>query len=90
MQQRTSSVDNIKVNGLTYSGIFNIGDTTYAWTKAKGIAVQKEGAIFTDEDGVEFESYSLFHMETNWPHQKSSVQKTHSTTEIQLMSATSI
>ncbi|TRM11873.1 spore germination protein GerPE [Lentibacillus cibarius] len=76
MQQRTSSVRNIKLNGLTYSGIFNIGDAVYASTKAKGIAVQKEGAVFSGDDGVQFENYSLFDMETNLPEQQQPVQKT--------------
>ncbi|GAA0438117.1 hypothetical protein GCM10008983_13790 [Lentibacillus halophilus] len=75
MQQRTSSVHNIKLNGLTYSSIVNIGDATYARTNAKGIAVQKEGAVFSGDDDVQFEDYSLFDRNANVPAQKSPVQK---------------
>ncbi len=67
MQKRTASVNHILVHGITFSGIFNIGDSEYAQPKSRGIAIQKEGAIFVDEEGLDFKDFSLFHREANWP-----------------------
>ncbi|SFA81990.1 spore germination protein PE [Lentibacillus halodurans] len=75
MPKRTAAVDKINLNGLTYSGIFNIGDTKYARPHAKGIAVQKEGATFHEDDGIYFKNYSLFKREANWPTTIEEVQK---------------
>ncbi|MGP4106630.1 spore germination protein GerPE [Virgibacillus sp. L01] len=67
MQKRTASVNHILVHGITFSGIFNIGDTESAQPKSRGIAVQKEGATFIDDEGLDFKDFSLFHREANWP-----------------------
>lgn len=67
MQKRTASVDHILVHGITFSGIFNIGDTENAQPKSRGIAVQKEGATFIDDEGLDFKDFSLFDREANWP-----------------------
>ncbi|RYG72613.1 spore germination protein GerPE [Lentibacillus lipolyticus] len=75
MQKRTSSVNHVKLNGLTFSGTFTIGDTQQANPKARGIAMQKEGATFQNDDGIYFDNYSLFHRQANWPENGVSVQK---------------
>ncbi|QKY68539.1 spore germination protein GerPE [Lentibacillus sp. CBA3610] len=75
MQKRTAAVSKINLNGLTYSAVFNIGDTTYAGPQSKGIAVQKEGAAFHEDDGIYFKDYSLFHREANWPPIAPTVEK---------------
>lgn len=67
MEKRTASVGYIKVHGITFSAIFNIGDSVNAQPKSRGIAVQKEGATFVDDEGMQFNDYSLFYREANWP-----------------------
>ncbi|MFD1361022.1 spore germination protein GerPE [Lentibacillus salinarum] len=75
MQKRTAAVDKINLNSLTYSAIFNIGDTTDARPRSKGIAVQKEGASFHEDDGIYFKEYALFNREANRPTTTATVQK---------------
>ncbi|MBP1947289.1 spore germination protein GerPE [Virgibacillus litoralis] len=75
MQKRTASVRHIRVHGLTYSGIFNIGDTLNARPKSRGIAIQKEGATFVGDEGLHFNKFSLFQRDANWPTNATGVQK---------------
>lgn len=70
MQKRTAEVINIRVNSVTFSSIFGIGDTVSTNQKSKGIAVQKEGAIFTKEESLRFHDYPIFKREANWLKQK--------------------
>lgn len=71
MQKRTAEVMNIHVNSVTFSSIFGIGDTVSTNQKSNGIAVQKEGAIFTKEENLHFQDYPIFKREANWLKQKS-------------------
>ncbi|MYL32301.1 spore germination protein GerPE [Pontibacillus yanchengensis] len=50
MDKRTSRVQQVKVISLLNSSIFEIGDATEANLAARVLAVQKEGATFTDKD----------------------------------------
>ncbi|WP_175284928.1 spore germination protein GerPE [Lentibacillus jeotgali] len=63
------------MNGLTFSGVFNIGDTRRVRSTSRGIALQKEGARFRAEDNVDFNDYSLFNRKINLPETKTPVQK---------------
>ncbi|MFD1039008.1 spore germination protein GerPE [Virgibacillus byunsanensis] len=66
MLKRTAEVKKITINSVTFSSIFNIGDTKISHPKTKEIAVQKEGATFTKEDNLYFRDYPIFNMEPNW------------------------
>lgn len=75
MEKRTVHTEKIRLNGLTYSAIFNIGDTKLARPRSKGIAVQKEGASFQEDHGADFNEYELFQQKANWPPPGPPVQK---------------
>lgn len=59
MQKRTANVGAIDINAISRSSIFDIGDVTVSSQQLNAIAVQKEGAIFSDE-GFLFSDYPLF------------------------------
>ncbi|WP_106498060.1 spore germination protein GerPE [Lentibacillus sp. Marseille-P4043] len=67
MEKRNVRVKHIKGNSVSFSSIFSIGDTATAGPKSNVIAVQKEGAIFTKKDDVEFTNYRLFNQAVKWP-----------------------
>jgi spore germination protein PE len=56
---RTSKVDWFRMNSLTSSSIFNIGDSTHIRTSAKVIAIQREAELFFGREG-NFDDYILF------------------------------
>lgn len=56
---RTSKVDWFRMNSLTSSSIFNIGDSTHIRASAKVIAIQREAELFFGREG-NFEDYILF------------------------------
>lgn len=70
MHKRMAGVNHIRVNSVSFSSIFSIGDTINTNQKSKGIAVQKEGAVFTKENDLNFCDYPIFKREANWPKQK--------------------
>lgn len=74
MAIRIASVNQIRVNSVSFSGILSIGDTETTKQVSRGIALQKEGAYFTRKDQLFFEDYSLFKMEPDLPMLKSPVQ----------------
>ncbi|MED3623074.1 spore germination protein GerPE [Neobacillus thermocopriae] len=59
MFQRTSYVDNIHVKSISYSSIFQIGDSHYIYQLSRAIAVQREAEIYYDNEG-EFSNYRVF------------------------------
>ncbi|MFD2630334.1 spore germination protein GerPE [Oceanobacillus kapialis] len=59
---RTASVNQIRVNSVSFCGIFSIGDTETAHQTSRGIALQKEGNYFTKEGQLYFTDYPLFNM----------------------------
>ncbi|MFB4167128.1 spore germination protein GerPE [Virgibacillus sp. JSM 102003] len=75
MQKRIASVKHIEVHGLTYSGVFNIGDTSNARPKTRGLAIQKEGAAFADDEGLYFNKFTIFQREANWPSDALKIHK---------------
>jgi spore germination protein PE len=62
MNKRTTNVDCIEVNSLSYSSIFNIGDCKYIDPKVDAIAVQKQGGVKSDA-GFTFDQYPIFKSE---------------------------
>ncbi|WP_099157236.1 spore germination protein GerPE [Virgibacillus ndiopensis] len=75
MEKRNVNVNYIKVNSASFSSILSIGDTAYAGPKSRGIAVQKEGAIFTKKDEVQFKNYDLFSRKATWPKKAKHVRQ---------------
>ncbi|WP_164669534.1 spore germination protein GerPE [Virgibacillus doumboii] len=75
MEKRTASVNRVRIHGVTFSAVFNIGDTKFARPKSRGIAVQKEGASFVEDDDINFEEYALFDEKANWPNTRDTVLK---------------
>lgn len=59
MFQRTACVDRIKVDSITFSSIFQIGDSQQIQSKSRAIAVQREAEIFYDNEG-NFSAFSIF------------------------------
>src|SRR5699024_1835388 len=74
-EKRIASAGYVSLGGLTFSGIFNIGDTKHIQSTSKGIALQKEGARFKAENNINFNDYSLFNREMNLPEIVTPVQK---------------
>ncbi|WP_188455258.1 spore germination protein GerPE [Virgibacillus oceani] len=75
MDKRNVNVNYMKATSVAFSSIFSIGDTYYAGPKSRGIAVQKEGAIFAQNDQVQFRNYDIFSRKAKWPKQKPPVQQ---------------
>ncbi|WP_042224594.1 spore germination protein GerPE [Oceanobacillus manasiensis] len=73
MNSRLASVNQVRVNSVSFSGIFSIGDTETSEQISRGIALQKEGAYFTKKDELSFEDYSIFKMEPDLPAFKNKV-----------------
>lgn len=59
LNKRTSRVGTYNINDVIFGSIFEIGDAVEATLRSKAIAIQKEGAYFTDE-GFEFSQYPIF------------------------------
>ncbi|QHE51384.1 spore germination protein GerPE [Pontibacillus sp. HMF3514] len=59
MNKRISRVGDIRVISLIYSSIIEIGDAVEATPNSRALAVQKEGAIFTDRD-FPFNEFPVF------------------------------
>lgn len=59
MFQRTACVDRIKVDSVSFSSIFQIGDSQQIQALSRAIAVQREAEIFFGNEGS-FAAYSIF------------------------------
>lgn len=59
MLQRTSVVNHIKVETLSFSSILEIGDSTFTQGFSRAIAVQREAEAFFGYE-ADFRSYSAF------------------------------
>lgn len=59
MLQRTSVVNHIKVETISFSSILEIGDSTFTQGFSRAIAVQREAEAFFGYE-AEFKSYSAF------------------------------
>ncbi|WP_197046583.1 spore germination protein GerPE [Oceanobacillus salinisoli] len=73
MSKRTSVVKHLKTNSVINSSIQNIGDTHQANPVTRVIALQKEGPTFQGD--LQFEDYSIFQREANWPDSQPNVIK---------------
>lgn len=59
MLQRTACVDCIKMDGLSFSSILQIGDSEEICGFSRAIAVQREAEVFIGSEGS-FAAYPLF------------------------------
>ena len=59
MLQRTSVVDLININTVSFSSIVEIGDATYHQALSRALAVQRQKELFYGSEGV-YEDYSVF------------------------------
>lgn len=59
MLQRTACVDRIKVDSVSFSSIFQIGDSQHIQALSRALAVQREAEIFFDNEGS-FAAYPIF------------------------------
>ena len=59
MNKRISRVRDVYIVSMQYSSIIEIGDAVEATPTSKALAVQKEGATFTDED-FPFSDFPVF------------------------------
>jgi spore germination protein PE len=59
MLQRISCVDNIKVDAISFSSIFQIGDSEQIQALSRALAVQREAEVFFDNEG-NFAAFPIF------------------------------
>jgi spore germination protein PE len=59
MLQRTAIVDHIRINTLSFSSIFEIGDTQYIQGFSRAIADQRQKPLFRGDEGS-FRRYPIF------------------------------
>ncbi|MFP3720269.1 spore germination protein GerPE [Niallia circulans] len=59
MLQRTSVVDLITINTVSFSSIVEIGDATYHQSASRALAVQRQKEFFYGSE-TEYEDYSVF------------------------------
>lgn len=57
--QRIASVDQIKIDSVIFSSVFQIGDSQQIQAFSRALAVQREREIFFDNEG-NFASYPIF------------------------------
>ncbi|MBS8263007.1 spore germination protein GerPE [Mesobacillus boroniphilus] len=59
MLQRITCVDHIKIDSVSFSSIFQIGDSEQIQAFSRALAVQREAEIFFDKEG-NFDVYPVF------------------------------
>lgn len=59
MQQRTSVVDELRINVVSFSSIIEIGDATYFQAFSRALAIQRQKELFYGKEGF-FSDYSIF------------------------------
>jgi spore germination protein PE len=59
MLQRITCVDHIKIDSVSFSSIFQIGDSEQIQAFSRALAVQREAEIFFDNEG-NFDAFSVF------------------------------
>ncbi len=59
MLRRITCVDHIKIDSVSFSSIFQIGDSEQIQAISRALAVQREAEIFFDNEG-NFNAYSIF------------------------------
>jgi spore germination protein PE len=59
IRKRISNVENVKIQTVNSSGVFQVGDSLTITPSSKALAVQREGAVFLGDEG-NFDLYPLF------------------------------
>lgn len=59
MLQRTSIVDSININAVSFSSIVEIGDATYFQSLSRALAVQRQKNLYYGTEGY-YESYPIY------------------------------
>ena len=59
MLQRIACVDHIKIDSVSFSSIFQIGDSEQIQVVSRALAVQREAEIFFDNEG-NFNAFSVY------------------------------
>ncbi|MBT2684284.1 spore germination protein GerPE [Bacillus sp. ISL-37] len=59
MLQRITCVDHIKIDSVSFSSIFQIGDSEQIQAVSRALAVQREAEIFFDNEG-NFDAFTVF------------------------------
>ena len=59
MLNRVASVDQIKIDSVIFSSVFQIGDSQQIQGFSRALAVQREAEVFYDNEG-EFTAYPIF------------------------------
>ncbi|WP_041967412.1 spore germination protein GerPE [Mesobacillus selenatarsenatis] len=59
MLQRITCVDHIKIDSVSFSSIFQIGDSEQILAVSRALAVQREAEIFFDNEG-NFDAFPVF------------------------------
>ncbi|MBT2640620.1 spore germination protein GerPE [Bacillus sp. ISL-41] len=59
MLQRTTCVDHIKIDSVSFSSIFQIGDSQQIQALSRALAVQREAEIFFDNEG-NYDAFPVF------------------------------
>jgi spore germination protein PE len=57
--KRNSIVNNVKLQTVNSSAVFQVGDSLKITPKSKALAVQREGSVFLSNEG-DFDNYALF------------------------------
>lgn len=73
MLQRTSVVDHISINTLSFSSIFEIGDAPYINGLSRALAFQRPKPIYFSKEGI-FDMYKIFKEEIPLPPLEDSIQ----------------
>ncbi|UFU00525.1 spore germination protein GerPE [Radiobacillus kanasensis] len=63
MHKRTAHVNQAELNSISYSSIFEVGDSYAFEPKTYAIAVQKSGRPHQSDEGFDFHQFSLFQKE---------------------------
>ncbi|GIO25718.1 spore germination protein GerPE [Ornithinibacillus bavariensis] len=66
MLHRLVQIKEVDLNTMTFSGIFNIGDTVNFSPRSKAIAVQREGNVWNTSYDVHFHYYPIFQLPAKW------------------------
>lgn len=66
MGKRIVSVKDADINSVTFSAIFNIGDTKIATPTSKALAIQQPRAEFDATEDQSFADFSIFSRQAVW------------------------
>lgn len=75
MQKRTAAVDQLYVNSVSFSSVFEIGDANFASAEAKALSVQQPSAVFFPKREADFVNYPVFFLKTRHLRTDNQVEK---------------